>query len=229
MKKNKKQEVKKEIPKTIFGGKKELPPLKETIIETVDRNAIAELEKQGFDLSAANSEWNATQKFIASMNSEKQVRLRQAISSVKDALGGLEQLTGELNQSELAQLNRAQLVIKANTGDKLAVKYLGQINIIRDELAQVFMGGNSPTDKALDLARETIDKNWSPKQLQAAIENVRTNLGYRENAINFASPQGASEVAGGSRYSPIRENSDTSIQTITPQDALAELKKRGKI
>lgn len=173
-----------------------------------DRTRIsAALEKSGFNLSQANSEWNATQRFLSSMNSEKQVRLRQAISSVKDALDGLEQLNSVLSRSELAPLNKAQLMIQANTGNPLAVQYLGQINIIRDELAQVFMGGNSPTDKALNLAQETINKNWSPQQLQSAINNVRINLGYRENAINYASAQGTNpNGGGGTRYLPIKQS-----------------------
>jgi len=170
----------------------------------------AELAKQGFSMAAANSEWKATQRFLSSMNSEKQVRLRQAISSTTEALDGLSQLNNELSRSELAPLNKAQLSIRANTGDPLAVKYLGQINIIRDELAQVFMGGNSPTDKALDLARETLDKNWSPKQLQAAIDNVKTNLKYRVNAINTADVQGVSGEAG-TRYAPANAKPDSEM------------------
>jgi len=170
----------------------------------------AELAKQGFSMAAANSEWKATQRFLSSMNSEKQVRLRQAISSTTEALDGLSQLNNELSRSELAPLNKAQLAIRANMGDPLAVKYLGQINIIRDELAQVFMGGNSPTDKALDLARETLDKNWSPKQLQAAIDNVKTNLKYRVNAINTADVQGTGGQAG-NRYAPANANPDSEM------------------
>ena len=172
-----------------------------------DRTRVAAaLEKSGFNLSQANSEWNATQKFLSSMNSEKQVRLRQAITSVKDALGGLEQLNNEMVRSNFAPLNKAQLAIQANSGNALATKFLGQINIIQDELGQVFMGGNSPTERALELAINTLKGNWSQKQLQVAIDNVRTNLGYRENAINYAGVQGATQQGGGTRYLPPRNN-----------------------
>jgi len=61
MKKKIKQEIKKEAPIKKEEVKppvkeKELPKLKETIIETVDRNAIATLEKQGFVVTEVLSE-----------------------------------------------------------------------------------------------------------------------------------------------------------------------------
>jgi hypothetical protein len=185
-----------------------IPPNISQTVSFRDRTRVtAALEKKGFNLSEATSEWNATQKFLSSINNEKQIRLRQAITSVKDALGGLEELNTELSRGEVAPLNKAQLVIQANSGDPLAVKYLGQINIIQDELAQVFMGGNSPTDRALQLAAKTLQSNWSTKQLQAAIDNVKINLGYRENAINYAAVQGTNPgEGGGTRYLPVKEN-----------------------
>lgn len=193
-----------------------LPPDQSTFSFRDRTVGMAEMARNKFNLSDANNEWKATQKFLSSMNSEKQVRLRQAITSVREALTGLSQLNNEVGKSELAPLNSAQLTIRANSGDPLAVKYLGQINIIRDELAQVFMGGNSPTDKALDLASQTLKGNWSNKQLQSAIDNINTNLQYRENAINFANVQGT-KGRGGTRYSPMQTTPEKSGKQLNTQ------------
>jgi len=189
----------------IISGK--LPPDRKYYRDTL--RVDAELQKQGFNMSDASQEWKATQKFLSSVNSEKQVRLRQAISSVKDALGGLDTLNQEMARSNFAPLNKAQLAIQANSGNPLATKFLGQINIIQDELGQVFMGGNSPTERALELAAQTLKGNWSQDQLKAAMDNVRANLGYRENAINHASVQGVGSKenqGAGSRYLPAKNN-----------------------
>jgi hypothetical protein len=181
-----------------------------------DRSRISSaLNKDGFNLPAAQSEWKATQRFLNSMNSEKQTRLRQAIGSTRQALDHLKEINQEYSRSSLAPLNYLQLKAQANSGNELAVKYLGQLNIIQDELAQVFMGGNSPTEKALDLAKNMLSSNWSAGQLNASIDTIDKNLKYRENAINAAMPftGGENRYYQGGNQQPTQQEQPQGQQT----------------
>jgi hypothetical protein len=183
-----------------------------------DRSRISSaLNKDGFNLPAAQSEWKATQRFLNSMNNEKQTRLRQAIGSTRQALDHLKEINQEYSRSSLAPLNYLQLKAQANSGNELAVKYLGQLNIIQDELAQVFMGGNSPTEKALDLAKNMLSSNWSAGQLNASIDTIDKNLKYRENAINAAMPFTGGEnryYQGGNQQQAQQEQPQQEFQSV---------------
>lgn len=155
-----------------------------------DRTAVnAELARQGYDLNTANLDWQSAKKFYNSMNSEKQVRLRQAISSVEDAIDGMEKLNEEYKRGGFGPLNKAQLIANSKgVGQQatLATEYLTQLGVIQDELAQVFMGGNSPTERFLEQAQNILRSDFNEDQLSSVLKTVRTNLKYRKNSINHA-------------------------------------------
>lgn len=149
----------------------------------------AALQRRGFNLTQASLEYQATQKYIASSNSPQQLRLKQAISSVQQ---GIQQLKGDAQQwnaGGFAPLNKANLTLALNgvygqQAQQIAADFQQQATIITDELGQTFMGGNSPTDKALSLAGQVFDINWSESTLSSALDQLDQNLTFRLNAIN---------------------------------------------
>jgi hypothetical protein len=74
-----------------------------------------------------------------------------------------------------------------------------QIADMVSELGQVYMGGNSPTDHALELAQRNLSGDWNQQQFDAAIKLLQTNLGYRVNSIMNA---GIAGETPGSPYTP---------------------------
>jgi hypothetical protein len=62
------------------------------------------------------------------------------------------------------------------------------------ELANVYMGGNSPTDHALQLAAKNLNASWAKGQLDAGIDLARKNLTIRLNSIRSTTPWGYSET-----------------------------------
>ncbi len=52
----------------------------------------AEAKRQGFDLSKANEDWVATQRYLSTLNGQQQVRLRQAVSFARESLPLVEDL-----------------------------------------------------------------------------------------------------------------------------------------
>ena len=147
----------------------------------------AELEKNKFDLSKANLEWTALQKWTASANSSQQLRMRQAEQSVKQSLGNLQTISDSFKRTGFKFVNRAELVAAANgaQGQEIASQaqqLLGQVSLITDELGQTFMGGNSPTDAAFGLAAKVLEGDFSSDVLTGQIALIKQNLTYRENS-----------------------------------------------
>lgn len=171
----------------------------------------AELARQGYDLTKATTDWMATTKFIASSNSPQQVRMRQAEASVENSLGKLAALNDDYKRSNFKFVNKADLIAATNGlyGEKAASQaqmMLGQIGFITDELAQTFMGGNSPTDPAFKIAQQVLGGDFTAKQLEDEIKLIQENLNYRKNS--WATVGAMTSGGGTSQYSNSSNNND---------------------
>jgi len=166
------------------------------------RNAApvrAELARRGYDLSAAQSDWNATQKHLATLNGQQQERLRQAIQFTSDSTDNIEQLYGQLRQQlpdmGFKVLNRAALTAAKNLPGQVgaAAQTLdAQIADLTSELGTVYKGGNSSTDEGLKLAAKNLSSDWNEDQFSQALAMLRKNLQIRKNSITSSAPAGAS-------------------------------------
>jgi hypothetical protein len=159
----------------------------------------AAIKAQGGNLTNIALDWSAMQKWLTSANSTTQLRLRQAISSVKQGIQGLRTDAQAWNAGGFAPINAANMKAALNgvygqDAQKIAVDFNQQATIITDELGQTFMGGNSPTDSALSLAGKVISTNWSDTTLNSALDQLDTNLGYRMNAIETTAPISAGGI-----------------------------------
>lgn len=152
------------------------------------------LAKKGVNLYALQNDFVANQAYFKNINSTQQIRLKQALTSVKDSIPELRRLNQEFQRSGWTPLNAAELKLAMTGTDPkkrdLATKFVTQINLMRDELAQGFMAGGQPTDKALDMSNEVIDKFYGAKQLSAGLDQLEINLAIREKAISEVSPMG---------------------------------------
>ncbi len=161
----------------------------------------AYLADKDYDMTKATLQWQATQKFVAAANSTQQLRMRQAESSVENSLGNLSSLVDTLNADGVMTgfkfVNRASLSSAANGafGPKVASDaqaVIGQLTLISDELGQTFMGGNSPTDAAFELAKGVLSSEFTKEQFDTQIDLVRKNLGYRKASWAGLGPAGVS-------------------------------------
>ena len=177
----------------------------------------AGLTAVGFNLTQATNEWTATQKYIASANSPTQVKLKQAITSVQQGIGQLKLDAAKWNAGGFAPLNSANMIAALSgaygqDAQSIAADFQQQSTIIQDELGQTFMGGNSPTDKALGLAGKVFDTSWSDTTLNSALDQLDTNLGFRMNAINTVQVGGLGGDAS-NPYSPSSSGGSSSSGT----------------
>lgn len=175
---------------------------------------MAEAHRQGYDLVAAVTDWNATQKHIASLNSNAQLKLNQSINALPELLDSVDTLASKWKGGKFPPLNRANLALAKNGifGQDVATvarQLESQIADVTADLGAVYMGGNSPTDHALELAGKSLSGDWSEKVLHDMVTLARGNVKIRSNSIRntgvagasadnpYAPPQSAPPRAGG--------------------------------
>ena len=202
-----------QIAKAIIAGRQ--PPVL-TGLYSKSSAVRAELERKGYDLAKATEEWQAIQKFIVSSNSTQQVRMRQAETSVEQAINRLEELNKEFKRTGFTPANKAA-IYAASQGvgpeKNAATEFVTQLNVITDELAVVLQGGNTPTERSMELAQGMISKNLSMEQIQKQINIVRQNLQYRKNSWATV---GAITPGGENRYAPTTSTDPTASTTNDP-------------
>jgi hypothetical protein len=171
-----------------------------------DRTALAaEMKRQGFNLTKATEDWQATQKYLATLNGTQQVRLRQALGFTKDSLAQLEQIYDDWQKvgatAGWKAFNKASLATAKQLPGKagsLATNLEAQIADLTSELGTVYKGGNSSTDESLKLAAQNLGGDWNEQTFKDALARVRESLRYRENSINSGQAAGTT----GNPYSP---------------------------
>lgn len=159
---------------------------------------MAEAHRQGYDLQAAVTDWNATQKHIASMNGNQQLRLNQAINQLPELLDSVDALASKWKGGRFPILNRANLALAKGGAygedvASVARQLDAQIADVTSDLGAVYMGGNSPTDHALGLAAKSLSGEWSEKVLKDMTNLARNNVTIRSNSIKHTGVAGASE------------------------------------
>jgi hypothetical protein len=191
----------------------EQPPTVHARIEGPVRAALAQ-NHPGFNLTSAQSDWNATQRHLATLNGPQQTRLRQAVDATSDQLSNVEALYDQWKQvgtaSGIRAFNRAALgSAKQMPGQAGAVAQAleGQISLLTGELGNVLMGGNSPTDHGLKLAGTMLQGDWNEETFTKAIGQLRRDLQIRRNSMLNSTPAGlstspAAQPAGGTPASP---------------------------
>jgi hypothetical protein len=164
----------------------------------------AALARKGYNLANAQLDWAATQRHLSTLNGPQQTRLRQATDNAEHSLDVIDALAQQWKGGRFAILNKANLAL-AKSGAygreaaTIARQLEGQIADVTSELANVYMGGNSPTDHALALASKNLSAEWDERTLRDMIKMARTNLQIRANSIKNT---GVIGVGGGSAYLP---------------------------
>jgi hypothetical protein len=157
----------------------------------------AALAKKGFNLAQAETDWKATQKHVSTLNGAQQTRMGQAIDNAAHSLDVIEDLAKQWDGGKFPILNKAQLALAKNgalgpKAQQIATQLEAQIADVTSELANVYMGGNSPTDHALGLAAKNLSADWTRDQLRSAINLSRKNLQIRSNSMRNVGVAGAS-------------------------------------
>ena len=160
----------------------------------------AELARRGVPLAKMETDWKATQRYMATLNGPQQVRLRQSIYSASGLLDKVEGLYDEWSRlaptSGFKTLNKGALVAMKNLPGRagaVASALDTQISELTADLGNIYMGGNSPTDQALKLGAMALKSEWNDETFREGVKQAKLNVGIRRNSIQHGSPAGTSQ------------------------------------
>lgn len=150
----------------------------------------AYLAQQGFDLTKANQDWTATSRLLATMNGTQQTRLRQAVGTVQQSLQMISDLNDKWQAGKYPPLNSlrgdaAKLGALGPQAQSIYTQMAAQIADVTGELGTVLMGGNSPTDHAMELAAKNLDINSPYETLADSLAQMKENIAYRANSLKL--------------------------------------------
>jgi hypothetical protein len=153
----------------------------------------AYLAANGFDSTTASLDYTAMTDYMSTMNSQQQIRLKQAATAVPDMLTNVQSLYNDFYSQApswgITTVNSASLAAAVagaygSAAQAAGVQLQQQITDITSDLGTIYKGGNMATDQALQTGAEQLDGAWDSDTFTAAIQQIQTNIGYRINAIN---------------------------------------------
>lgn len=139
-------------------------------------------------------------RFASSLNSTQMVRFQGLAGSVVNTIDEVNNLAEEMNNQGIPLTNNLKLQAYINlTGadsDKgqLAARYLGAVNTLKEEFANLANGGYAPTDAAWKLASSQINENYDVNKLKSSLYEVQRLINYRMNAFTNLQPL---QIGGG--------------------------------
>ena len=187
-----------------------LPPVVQGLYSNTD-DVLSGLVERNVNLAQRRQEWEATRRFMTTANSPQQIRLRQAAETAYHSLDVIDAVAKAWDAGRFPALNRARMALATSggvggtvratipvantqgriepatkqwTASELARILDAQISDLTAEMANVYMGGNSPTDHAMELASKNLSADWSKQDLVTMVNQGRTNLRYRLNAMD---------------------------------------------
>lgn len=184
-------------PKAIAEGIADgsLPPMLSEYGRVVQGAVATQLRKMGINLAQRQSEWRSVQRFYLAKQSTQQLRIRQSADVILQSVDEIDRLADEWSAGGFKALNKVTLEAAQHgaLGPKaaeLATLLDAQITETIEALANVYMGGNSPTERAMMLAERQLKSEWSHDVLRSATQLARKNTQFRLNAIESIGPSG---------------------------------------
>ena len=219
-----------------------LPPVVQGLYSNTD-DVLSGLVERNVNLAQRRQEWEATRKFMSAPFNPQQLRVRQAAETAYHSLDVIDAVAKAWDAGQFPALNRARMALatsggvggsvratlpvvnpqtgrieptsKVWTASELARILDAQISDITSEMANVYMGGNSPTDHAMELASKNLSGDWSRQDLVTMVNQGRTNLRYRLNAMDSVLGDLADTYMPQRRYVP--QAAQSTEPSVAPQ------------
>ena len=150
-----------------------------------------------YNAARAQTEYAASQRFMSALNGPQQQRFRALAGTVVNTIDEVKALSREMQNIGVPVLNHAKLMVYSqamgNTPQgQLAAKYIGAVNTLKEEFANLANGGYAPTEAAWHLANQQINGDFGVQQMDAALTEVQRLINYRMQAFEALTPYGVS-------------------------------------
>lgn len=163
---------------------------------------------QPFNAAKAQIQFEAAKRFSQSLNSTQQVRFKGLAGSVVNTIDEVKRLSELMNLSGFAAMNRIQLdatlKLEGNSEKgQLVAQYLGAVNTLKEEFANLVNGGMAPTEAAFALANQQINANYGVKAMGASLTEVQRLIKFRLGAFTDLAPSYGATPGGAGATTPV--------------------------
>jgi len=153
------------------------------------------------------ADFRAALKWASTVNGPQRQTFNALADSVVNTIGEVQALGDELQQGGLQKWNQAKrssiMQVYGNTPQSgAAVRYMGAINTLKEEFAQLASGGYAPTEPAWKLADEQINGDFGTRDLHSSLTEVKRLINYRVQAFDHVRPRSAYDEAPASPLGP---------------------------
>jgi hypothetical protein len=168
-----------------------------------DYNQILAMAKRNnINLSKLEVDYQGAKRFTASLNSPQMVRFEGLGKSVINTINEVRDLSKQMQMSGITALNKVELETYARAAGntpkgQLVTRYLAAANTLKEEFANLAMGGMAPTEPAFALANKQVNENYGWKQMDAGLTEIQRLINYRLNAFKDIDPLRAGGGGGG--------------------------------
>ena len=150
------------------------------------------LAKDKFDLTKATLQYDAADKQVKAIGPQM-LKYRGLAQSVVNTIDHVTQAAKELKQGGVPIVNYAKLTAYINAQGnsemgKKASKYLADIGVVKEEVANLAAGGYAPTDAAWTLANTLVNGDYGSDQLISTLGEVQTLINFRSTALEQQYP-----------------------------------------
>jgi hypothetical protein len=151
------------------------------------------LQERGFDLSSAQQDWSASQRWINTVNSTQYKGLRDSIQFTQNSIPMVRDLVTQWDSAGLPLLSAANLALaksgaKGQDAQELARKLDGAMGEMQANLATIYRSGYSPTNTALESAAKSLSGDWSRKAALGSLDQIERIVSYRDQAMQQVGP-----------------------------------------
>lgn len=152
-------------------------------------------------------DYEGAKKFVAGMNSTQMIRYRGLSESVVNTIDEVQRLADLLQQGSVQKWNSVtrntiRQVYGNTPASELANQYIGAVNTLKEEFANLANGGYAPTEAAWKLANDQINGDFGFKDLRASLTEVQRLINYRTAAFNDQRPYTPSATPSGNEGAP---------------------------
>lgn len=155
----------------------------------MDYNKIlAYTSKNDIDLAKMTRDWTAQLTWAKSLSSPQMARFDALANSVVNTADRLKETAAQLKLSGMTALNRANLYqaihLRGNTPQgKLAGQYITDMNVMKEEMANLVMGGYAPTEAAFSLVNRQLQEDYGGELTISNVNEMQRLIRYRMNAF----------------------------------------------
>ncbi len=142
-----------------------------------------------FDFEANEANFAGKTTFTKGQNSPGFQNTMTALETIKTSIPKLQALSNKITRTDFPPINSQEMSVLKNSGDVDVAKFATAAVEVGDQIAKLFQGNGSTSDKKLGQALDILNQNFSKDQFNGVLSTIQDLIDSRKNALNSQAPR----------------------------------------